>query len=216
MIEICIRLSLGAITIEADIRVDASSLGIVGPSGGGKTTLLNIVAGLETPDEGRIIVGDTVFFDDARGVNVPPGRRRLGYVFQEPRLFPHFSVARNLRYGARGAPARDALIGFDEVVARLGVGNLLARRPAKLSGGEMQRVAIGRALLAAPRALLLDEPFSALDPARRQEMITLIEDLRDRLAIPMILVSHRFEEIERLADAVATVEPGRKVTLTEW
>jgi molybdate transport system ATP-binding protein len=143
---------------------------------------------------------------------VPPSQRRIGYVFQEPRLFPHYSVARNLRYGSPARPW-ETLIGFEEVVARLGVGNLLNRRPAKLSGGEKQRVAIGRALLAAPRTLLLDEPFSALDPARREELMALVAEFRDRFTTPMILVSHRHDEVERLADATALVEPGRKVTL---
>ncbi len=214
MIEIRVRRSFGATTIEADIATGAEALALVGPSGGGKTTLLNMVAGLETPETGYIAVGGTALFDSARGVNLPPRLRRIGYVFQEPRLFPHYSVAGNLRYGASAAPPGEALIGFDEVVAWLGIGPLLDRRPAKLSGGEKQRVAIGRALLSRPRALLLDEPLSALDPARREDLMRLIEDLRDRFRLPMILVSHRLEEVERLAEASAQVEPGRKVTLT--
>jgi molybdate transport system ATP-binding protein len=197
-------------TIEADIRATAQTLALVGPSGGGKTTLLNLVAGLLKPDEGRIAIGETVLFDSALGVDVPPRQRRLGYVFQEPRLFPHYSVAGNLRYGAR---ANEAPIGFDQIVARLGIGALLDRRPAKLSGGEKQRVAIGRALMSAPRALLLDEPLSALDAERREELLTLMASLRDRFAMPMILVSHRLDEVDRIAGASARVEPGRKVTL---
>ncbi len=213
MIEIRVRGAAGAMSIEADIRTAAPTLALVGPSGGGKTTLLNMIAGLLTPDEGRIAIGDTVLFDAAGGVNLAPRERGIGYVFQEPRLFPHLSVARNLRYGARRAPEGEALISFDEVVARLGIGALLDRRPAKLSGGEKQRVAIGRALLSAPRALLLDEPLSALDPERRDDLIALIADLSARFFLPMILVSHRFEEVERLAGASALVEPGRKVAL---
>ncbi len=213
MIEIRVRRRLGAVNIEADIVANGRSLALVGPSGGGKTTLLNMVAGLETPDDGRIAIGDAVFFDSAAGVNLSPRERRVGYVFQEPRLFPHYSVAGNLRYGARSAG--EALVGFDEVVGWLGIGELLQRRPAKLSGGEKQRVAIGRALLSRPRALLLDEPLSALDEARRDELVKLIQDLRDRLSIPMILVSHRLDEVERIADEVARVEAGRKTTLAE-
>jgi molybdate transport system ATP-binding protein len=213
MIELSARRALGAIAIEAEIRTLAPALALVGPSGGGKTTLLNMVAGLMRPDEGRIVIGEAILFDSARGVNLSPRQRRIGYVFQEPRLFPHYSVAGNLRYGARAARAGEPVIGFDEVVARLGVGALLDRRPAKLSGGEKQRVAIGRALLSRPRALLLDEPLSALDPARREDLMTLIADLSDRFSLPMILVSHRFDEVERLAGASALVEPGRKVTL---
>jgi molybdate transport system ATP-binding protein len=211
MIEIRFRRSRAGATIEADILARGTSVGVVGPSGGGKTTLLNVVAGLETPEEGRIVVGDTVLFDSARGVDAPPRERGIGYVFQEPRLFPHLSVAHNLRYGAR----RAAGIGFDEVVTRLGIERLLDRRPAKLSGGEQQRVAIGRALLAGPKALLLDEPFTALDPARRDGAMALIEEVRTRFAVPTILVSHRREEIARLASAVATVEPGQKVMLRD-
>jgi molybdate transport system ATP-binding protein len=153
-----------------------------------------------------------VLFDSDRGVNVNPRARRIGYVFQEPRLFPHYSVAGNLRYGERAAGAGDALVGFDEVVGWLGIQALLDRRPAKLSGGEKQRVAIGRALLSRPHALLLDEPLSALDEARRGEILNLIESLRDRLTIPMILVSHRLDEVERIAVDVATIGPGGKVT----
>jgi molybdate transport system ATP-binding protein len=210
VIEIRVRRALGAMTIEADIRAKAQTLALVGPSGGGKTTLLNLVAGLLKPDEGRIAIGETVLFDSALGVDVPPRLRRLGYVFQEPRLFPHYSVAGNLRYGAR---SHEAPFGFDEIVARLGIGALLDRRPAKLSGGEKQRVAIGRALMSGPRALLLDEPLSALDAERREGLLTLMASLRDRFAMPMILVSHRLDEVDRIAGASARVEPGRKVTL---
>jgi molybdate transport system ATP-binding protein len=213
VIEIKVRRRLGAATIEADIRAEGRVLALVGPSGGGKTTLLNMVAGLMRPDEGRIVVGGETLFDSAVGKDAPPRARRIGYVFQEPRLFPHYSVAGNLRYGARLAAPGARLVSFDEAVGWLGIGHLLDRRPAKLSGGEQQRVAIGRALLSGPRALLLDEPLSALDAARRDDVLTLLESLRDRLAIPMILVSHRLDEVERFADAAAQVEPGRKIML---
>ena len=206
MIEIRARRVLGAVIVEADIAVEARTLALIGPSGGGKTTLLNMIAGLERPNSGRIAIAGETLFDSQAGVDLSPQARRLGYVFQEPRLLPHYTVAGNLRYGARRAGA--ALIGFEEVVARLGIGALLKRRPAKLSGGEKQRVAIGRALLSSPRALLLDEPLTALDPARREELIALVASLRDRLAIPILLVSHRHDEVERLADAVVEVSPG--------
>jgi molybdate transport system ATP-binding protein len=210
MIEIRVRRTVEAVTVAADIACEAATLALVGPSGGGKTTLLNMIAGLVTPDEGRIAVGGTVLFDSSAGINLPPQARRLGYVFQEPRLFPHYSVAANLRYGLRSG---EGLIGFDELVDELGIRALLDRRPAKLSGGEKQRVAIGRALLSRPRALLLDEPLSALDPARRDDLIALIATLRDRFRLPMILVSHRLDEVERLAAAAAQVEPGAVTTL---
>jgi molybdate transport system ATP-binding protein len=211
VIEIRVRRALRSLTIETDIRAEGGTLALVGPSGGGKTTILNMIAGLETPDQGRIAIDDAVLFDSERGVNLPPRERRIGYVFQEPRLFPHYSVAGNLRYAGRSGAA---LIEFAEVVEWLGIGDLLDRRPQKLSGGEKQRVAIGRALLSRPRALLLDEPLSALDEARRGEILDLLERLRDRLSIPMVLVSHRLDEVERIAVASARVEPGRKVTLS--
>jgi molybdate transport system ATP-binding protein len=214
VIEIRARRSFGETTIEAEIATSVQALALVGSSGGGKSTLLNMVAGLVTPEVGYIAIGGTALFDSERGVNLAPRERRIGYVFQEPRLFPHYSVAGNLRYGAKIAPPGEALIGFDELVGWLGIGALLDRRPAKLSGGEKQRVAIGRALLSRPRALLLDEPLSALDAARREDLIKLIKELRDRFRLPMILVSHRRDEVERLAEASAQVEPGQKVTLS--
>ena len=211
MIEIRGRLTRGDASVEADIVTERAALALVGPSGGGKTTLLNMVAGLVTPQAGRIAIGDAVLFDSRRNINLSPQARRIGYVFQEPRLFPNYSVRGNLLYGARAQGA--ALIGFDEVVDWLGIRPLLDRRPGKLSGGERQRVAIGRALLSRPRALLLDEPLSALDESRREELLNLIAGLRARFALPLILVSHRREEVERLALDVATVEPGRKTSL---
>jgi molybdate transport system ATP-binding protein len=211
LIEIRASRKLGDVIVEADIKSGAPGLALVGPSGGGKTTLLNMVAGLVTPERGRIAIGDAVLFDSEAGVNLSPQARRIGYVFQEPRLFPHYSVRGNLNYGLRADGA--ALIGFDELVDWLGVRHLLDRKPAKLSGGEKQRIAIGRALLSRPRALLLDEPLSALDEARRDDLLKLIADLRNRFAIPLILVSHRREEVERLDLPMVQVETGRKTAL---
>lgn len=211
MIEISARHSLGRFAIDVDIRASGRVLALCGPSGAGKTSLLNIIAGLETPREGRIVVGGETFLDTARRIEVPVRRRRLGYVFQEPRLFPHLSVAANLTYGARFAPAGDSAVDFEEVVALLGIATLLNRQPDTLSGGEKQRVAIGRALLSRPRALLLDEPLTAIDDARRQEILGLIETLRDAFQIPMIFVSHRGSEVARLATDVATIEAGRVI-----
>jgi molybdate transport system ATP-binding protein len=211
MIEIQVRHKLGAFAIEADIRATGRILAISGPSGAGKTTLLNMIAGLVRPTEGRIAVDDVVFLDTATGLDLPTRLRRIGYVFQEPRLFPHLSVAGNLKYGARFAPKDARLVGFDQVVALLGVGHLLARRPARLSGGEKQRVAIGRALLSSPRALLLDEPLTAIDDARRRDILGLIEQLRDAFAIPIIFVSHQATEVERLASDIAVLDRGRLV-----
>jgi molybdate transport system ATP-binding protein len=213
MIEIAVRHRFGAFAIEADIRASGRILAISGPSGAGKTSLLNMISGLLRPDEGRIAVDGVVFLDTAIGLDMPTRQRRIGYVFQEPRLFPHLSVAGNLRYGARFARNDSRLVGFDEVVALLGIAHLLARRPARLSGGEKQRVAIGRALLSSSRALLLDEPLTAIDDARRRDILGLIEQLRDAFAIPIVFVSHRAGEVERLASEVAVLSQGRLVEM---
>jgi molybdate transport system ATP-binding protein len=157
--------------------------------------------------QGRIALDEDVWFDSARGENIPAERRRVGYVFQDARLFPHYSVRGNLLYGA----PRDQPDGFDDVVQLLGLGALLHRRPARLSGGEKQRVALGRALLSRPRLLLLDEPLAALDASRREEVLPYLEDLRDHFSIPMVYVSHQLEEVLRLATQVVVLDAGRVV-----
>lgn len=184
---------------------DAPLTALVGPSGAGKTTVLNCIAGLQRPGRGKIAVAGTTLFDSAAGINLPPERRRAGYVFQDARLFPHLRVEANLRYGERLVPVNERWIGHDEVVEFLGIGHLLARWPATLSGGETRRVAIGRALLSAPRFLLLDEPFASLDPERGQRLMGLVERIRDELKIPILLVSHDRHEVERLASRVVTM-----------
>jgi molybdate transport system ATP-binding protein len=184
-------------------------IGLFGRSGSGKTTLVNLISGLLPPDGGRVCLDEHVLTDTRAGIAVPVERRRIGYVFQDPRLFPHLSVAGNLRYGERRAGAGPRLIGFDEVVPLLGLGSLLARRPWQLSGGERQRVSLGRALLSQPRLLLLDEPLASLDVARRAEVLPFLEALRDRLSIPMVYVSHQFEEILRLATHLVLLDAGR-------
>lgn len=175
---------------------------LFGPSGVGKTSVLDMVAGLLRPDEGHVRVGGETLFDSAAGIDLSPERRRAGYVFQDGRLFPHMSVAANLRYGERRAPAEARWIDFDAVVDLLGIGHLLTRRPRTLSGGEARRVAIGRALLSGPRFLLLDEPTSFLDRARREEVARAVEDVRDRLKLPILLVTHDGEEAERLGTRI--------------
>ncbi|PCD03439.1 molybdenum ABC transporter ATP-binding protein [Sphingomonas spermidinifaciens] len=175
---------------------------LFGPSGAGKTSVLDMVAGLLRPDEGHVRVDGVTLFDRAARIDLPPERRRAGYVFQDGRLFPHLSVGANLRYGERRAPPEARWIGFEAVVDLLGIGHLLARRPRTLSGGEARRVAIGRALLAAPRFLLLDEPTSFLDRARREEVARAIEDVRDRLKLPILLVTHDQGEAERLGTRI--------------
>jgi molybdate transport system ATP-binding protein len=192
-------------------RLDTPTPGIValfGRSGCGKTTLINIISGLLAPDEGRVELDGVVLTDTHERVAIPVERRRIGYVFQDSRLFPHLGVLANLRYGLRRAPKSSRSIVLDEVLALLGLEPLLARRPYQLSGGERQRVALGRALLSQPRLLLLDEPLAALDAARREEVLPYLERLRDRLSIPMVYVSHQLEEVLRLATHVALMEAG--------
>lgn len=184
---------------------DAPLTALVGASGAGKTTVLNCIAGLIRPDRGRITVAGNTLFDSATGAHVRPERRRAGYVFQDFRLFPHLRVAANLAYGERLARVEDRWIGRDEVTGFLGIGHLLQRWPATLSGGEMRRVAIGRALLAGPRFLLLDEPFASLDAERAEALMALVERIRDELAVPILLVSHDRAEVERLAGRVVTL-----------
>ncbi|MFQ0815651.1 molybdenum ABC transporter ATP-binding protein [Brucella anthropi] len=198
----------GAFAIKADFAADWGVTALFGHSGAGKTTLLKMIAGTLRPQSGRIAVGDFTLFDAQMGIDLPPERRRIGYVFQEARLFPHMSVRRNLTY-ARWAGRRQATRSFDEVVALLGIEPLLDRRPSTLSGGERQRVAIGRALLSDPALLLLDEPLSSLDHARRQEILPFIERLRDESRVPIVYVSHEIDEVARLADEIVLLSAGR-------
>lgn len=200
MLEIDIELRRGEFRRRVAIRDAARVLALVGPSGAGKTSVLNAIAGLLRPQHGRIAVAGRVLYDSAARIDLPAHRRRVGYVFQDARLFPHLDVRGNLRYGRHGE--RDAGFRFDDVVALLGIGALLARRPRNLSGGEAQRVAIGRALLAQPSLLLFDEPLSALDRARREELIPYLQRVRDEIRLPMLYVSHHAEEVQRIAEAV--------------
>ena len=176
----------------------------MGPSGAGKTTVLNAIAGLVTPVSGRIEVDGRCLFDSTQRSNLPVHKRHMGYVFQDARLFPHLEVRRNLLYGRHGA-GNGARFGFDAVVELLGIAPLLARHPRNLSGGEAQRVAIGRALLSQPAMLLFDEPLSALDQARREELIPYLQRVRDEIRLPIIYVSHHPDEVRRIADSVHTL-----------
>jgi molybdate transport system ATP-binding protein len=200
---------LGAFRFSAAFEgPDKGLLALFGRSGAGKTTLINMLAGLARPDAGRIVLEGRVLFDSSAGIDLPPERRRIGYVFQEGRLFPHLPVLGNLLYGYRRAPSEDRPIGVDEIVSLLGISQLLTRRPGDLSGGEKQRVAIGRALLCSPKMLLLDEPLAALDGERKAEILPYIERLRDGLNLPIVYVSHDAIEILRLADHVLLMEKG--------
>lgn len=206
-LEVAIRKQLGVLALDVEFAAEAPVLGLFGRSGSGKTSVVNAIAGLVKPDGGRIAIDGEVLFDAVRGVNLPPEKRRIGYVFQDGLLFPHLSVRRNLLYGA--SRARAAKITFDAVVALLGLGTLLERRPLALSGGEKQRVAIGRALLSQPRLLLMDEPLASLDNPRRMEILRYIERLRDELGLPVVYVSHSVAEVTRLADHVVLLDEGK-------
>ncbi|WP_374593870.1 ATP-binding cassette domain-containing protein [Sphingosinicella sp.] len=192
---------------ETQVSANFSGSGLVvlfGPSGAGKTSVLNMVAGLLTPERGHVRIGRETLFD-APAVNVPPERRRLGYVFQDSRLFPHLRVRENLLYGHRLARPEDRWMDYDDTVRLLDIAHLLDRWPKGLSGGEARRVAIGRALLSGPRALLLDEPLSFLDRARREEVLHVIERIRDTLKLPILYVTHDEREVERLATQIIEI-----------
>lgn len=208
MLEVVLSHHLGPFALDIAFRAGAGVTALFGPSGAGKTTVINAVAGLSSPSAGRIVADGTVLYDSASGVNLPARLRRVGYVFQEPRLFPHLSVRQNLDYGARFAPRGAEGPEFGRVVDMLGIGALLARRPGALSGGEKARVSIGRALLSRPRLLLLDEPLAALDPARRDEILPFLERLRDA-GLPVLYVSHSVAEVARLASTIVLIENGQ-------
>jgi molybdate transport system ATP-binding protein len=200
--DIHVSCRLGDREIALALSAGSGLTALFGPSGAGKTSILNMVAGLLRPDHGLIAVGGATLFDSRDRIDVAVEQRRAGYVFQDGRLFPHRRVRANLAYGERLADAASRWISFDEVVAFLGIGPLLDRWPRTLSGGEAQRVAIGRALLSAPRFLLMDEPLSSLDSARREEIMRVIERIRDELELPILYVSHDRAEIDRLATTV--------------
>ncbi|MCA1368315.1 molybdenum ABC transporter ATP-binding protein [Bradyrhizobium sp. BRP14] len=208
-LEVEARHRIGSFTIDAAFGSDGGVTALFGRSGSGKTSLVNIIAGLLRADAGRIVLDGDVIADSARGVFTPIHRRHFGYVFQEARLFPHLSVRRNLAYGRWFAGASESASEFGRIVEMLGIGHLLDRRPSTLSGGERQRVAVGRALLASPRLLLMDEPLAALDEARKAEILPYLERLRDETRIPIVYVSHSVAEVARLADRVVVLDNGR-------
>src|SRR5437016_4715766 len=213
MIDVDIEQRRGPFRLEVAFRADAPVVGLFGRSGSGKSTLVNALAGIDRPVRGRIAINGATLFDSSTGIDVPPERRRLGYVFQEGLLFPHMSVEANLFYGLRRTSPDKRAIEPRKVLDLLGLDSLLHRRPATLSGGEKQRVAIGRALLAQPRLLLMDEPLASLDIPRRNEVLQYVELLRDELAIPIVYVSHSVAEITRLADTVVLLSDGKAIAV---
>ncbi|MEL6059827.1 MULTISPECIES: molybdenum ABC transporter ATP-binding protein [unclassified Methylobacterium] len=208
-IQLDVTLRRSAFTLEAAFEAGPGLTALFGRSGSGKTTLIDLIAGLARPDRGRIVVDGVALVDTEAGLFLPPHRRRIGVVFQDARLFPHLSVRTNLGYGRVFARQRSDPAQVDAVVEMLGIGHLLDRRPSGLSGGERQRIAIGRALLARPRLLLMDEPLSALDEARKAEILPYIERLRDEAGVPIVYVSHAVAEVARLATTVIVLETGR-------
>ena len=203
---------LGEFSLDIAFEAASGVTALFGPSGAGKSTIANMIAGLVQPDRGRIVLDDMVLFD-AGNVNVPPHRRRVGYVFQEGRLFPHMTVRANLTYGRYmyGLPHDEA--AFRNIVDLLDIGHLLKRRPGTLSGGERQRVAFGRAVLMQPRLLVLDEPLASLDRARKLEILPYLVRLRDEAKVPMVYVSHQAGEIIRLASQVVRIDDGRVIAV---
>ena len=212
MLRVDVAKQLGDFALGAAFEAAGGATALFGPSGAGKTSVINMIAGLTKPDRGRIALDGETLFDSAARIDVPAWRRRIGIVFQEGRLFPHLSVRHNLDYGRWMSGHADAS-EFARVTELLDIGHLLDRRPGKLSGGERQRVAIGRALLMRPRLSLLDEPLASLDAARKDDILPYLERLRDDAKVPMIYVSHAASEVKRLATHVVMLDGGR-VTAT--
>jgi molybdate transport system ATP-binding protein len=209
MLEVDVACPLGSLTLEARFRADGGVTALFGRSGAGKTSIINAIAGLLRPRQGRIALDGEALFDSRQGIDLPRHRRRIGCVFQEARLFPHLTVRQNLLYGRWFTPRARRRGGLDEVVGLLGIAPLLARRPGTLSGGEKQRVAIGRALLASPRLLLMDEPLASLDHQRKAEILPYLDRLRSESRVPIVYVSHALDEVTRLADTLVIVSDGR-------
>lgn len=209
MLRVDVEKQLGEFSLSASFASEGRVTGLFGASGAGKSSLINMIAGLLRPDRGTIVIDGETVDDTAAGIHVPTWRRRIGYVFQDARLFPHLNVAQNLDYGRRMNRLAADPAQHTRVVDLLDIGALLDRRPGKLSGGERQRVALGRALLSKPRLLLLDEPLGALDEARKLEILPYLVRLRDEANVPMVYVSHDVAELRQLATQIVMLKQGR-------
>jgi molybdate transport system ATP-binding protein len=207
VISLDVLLRQGSFTLEIRARFDARITALFGPSGAGKTTVLDTIAGLRRPSSGSIRLGSRVLFDSAAGVDLPPRHRHIGYVAQDVALFPHMSVERNVLYGRRAGQR----LSLETVTAMLEIAPLLGRRVPQLSGGERQRVALARALMSAPELLLLDEPLAAVDVERRRRILPYLERVRDELRVPIIYVTHDVSEVRQLAEHVVVLENGRVI-----
>lgn len=208
MLKIQIKKQLGELALDTDLELPMHGISaLFGRSGAGKTSLVNLIGGLQQPDQGRIAVGEKVLFDSEQGINLPPEQRYIGYVFQDARLFPHYRVRGNLNYGNRNKNTKQ----FGAITELLGIEHLLERFPSALSGGEKQRVAIGRALLSNPAMLLMDEPLASLDGPRKAELLPYLERLSNEVQLPILYVSHNLDEILRLADQLILLDKGKVV-----
>lgn len=208
MLDIRLKKSIAGFHLAVEFKAEAGLTAIFGPSGAGKTMIAKMLAGLVRPDDGHILIDGRALFDPRKNLNVPVHQRHIGFVFQEHRLFPHYSVRGNLAYGKRQAARTASPIKFETVIDILGIGSLLDRQPVSLSGGERQRVAIGRALLSNPKILIMDEPLSSLDQARKAEILPLIETLKSEFSLTTLYISHSIEEITRLADTILLIDKG--------
>ena len=211
MLAVDVEKQLGAFKVAVRFEAARGATALFGPSGAGKTTVVNMIAGLLRPDHGSIILDETVLFDAKASIDLPPHQRRIGYVFQEGRLFPHLSVRQNLDYGRRMNGRPRAAGEFERIATLLDIGHLLDRRPRALSGGERQRIAVGRALLMRPRLLLLDEPLASLDAAHKREILPYLVRLRDDAGVPIVYVSHLPAEVRRIATDVVRLNAGHVV-----
>jgi len=207
-----VHVQLGDFVLEVTAELNGDVIGIVGPSGAGKTTLLDVVAGIRRPNAGRVAMDERVLSHAAQRLFIPTQRRQIGYVPQDLALFPHLSVRKNLLYGRNGRDDQNSLFTLEHVTSVLQIESLLGRGVEQLSGGEKQRVAVGRALLACPKLLLLDEPLSNLDAKLRAQILEFLRRIRSEFHIPMLFVSHQREEIDALCNSVIELERGRKVT----
>jgi molybdate transport system ATP-binding protein len=212
MLTVQLEKRLGEFSLNVSFASEVRATALFGPSGAGKTSVINMIAGLLRPDRGRVELDGEVVFDSAARIDVPAWRRRVGYVFQEGRLFPHITIRHNLEYGRWIGGHKSDPVAFKHVVELLDIGHLLDRRPGRLSGGERQRIAVGRALLMRPRLLLLDEPLASLDSARKRDILPYLERLRDEAEVPMIYVSHNATEVKRIASLVVWLDGGRVTT----
>ncbi|QLB20252.1 molybdenum ABC transporter ATP-binding protein [Vespertiliibacter pulmonis] len=206
MLQISVKQQLGQLNLDVNVAIESQGVtAIFGRSGAGKSSLINLIAGLSKAESGQIVLNQRVLFSTKQKINLPPEKRRIGYVFQEPRLFPHYRVEGNLKYGCKRPDPEK----FLQLVELLGLGNLLNRYPNSLSGGEKQRVAIGRALLSEPELLLMDEPLSALDIPKKNELLSYLRQLAQKLQIPILYVTHSLGEVIRLSNRLLLLEQGK-------